>query len=508
MWRGFRNWRPSSCGPLIERLGGSRTPCRTMQPSVGNLISQGIAWIAAVPAGPVVGRAGAARHLLPAGRDAGGRLLHARRLGPHGAARWIPGCPMRHRDTIRAIARDIDRAIAGFVRGQALVCLILGTFYAVSAAAASGSNFGALIGMTAGILSFIPYVGSLTGLILSVGVAIVQFWPDWTMIAATLGIFVFGQFVEGNILSPKLVGDSVGLHPVWLMFALLAFGVALRLRRPAAGGAARGRHRRHRPLRACASIWRARSIAVPSRRSCHRPMDRRSMADLDARRPSSSPSTCPSIPASAREDFLVSPSNEQAYGADRELARLARHDPAARSARAAAARAISPPSGRRTPMPGPSTRSRSRRTRSRISSRTARSPSRTWTGASGTRRPCSTCSTSRGRSGPSCCSPARRRRTAGACAPPISCPACALRRACRSDAPDDALLKAVLVKLFVDRQLVVDTTVVDYIALRIERSLAKAAELVALLDKEALEPGPARLAGDRGRDPRRLAGNG
>jgi predicted PurR-regulated permease PerM len=131
--------------------------------------------------------------------------------------------PTRNRDTIRAIARDIDRAIAGFVRGQALVCLILGTFYAVSLALI-GLNFGALIGMTAGILSFIPYVGSLTGLILSVGVAIVQFWPDWTMIAATLGIFIFGQFVEGNILSPKLVGESVGLHPVWLMFALVAFG--------------------------------------------------------------------------------------------------------------------------------------------------------------------------------------------------------------------------------------------------------------------------------------------
>ena len=87
-----------------------------------------------------------------------------------------------------------------------------------------GLNFGALIGLTAGLLSFIPYVGSLTGLILSVGVAIVQFWPDWTWILATLGVFVLGQFVEGNILSPKLVGASVGLHPVWLMFALLAFG--------------------------------------------------------------------------------------------------------------------------------------------------------------------------------------------------------------------------------------------------------------------------------------------
>jgi predicted PurR-regulated permease PerM len=78
--------------------------------------------------------------------------------------------------------------------------------------------------MSAGLLSFIPYVGSLTGLLLSMGVAIVQFWPNWTWILATLAIFVVGQFVEGNILSPKLVGASVGLHPVWLMFALLAFG--------------------------------------------------------------------------------------------------------------------------------------------------------------------------------------------------------------------------------------------------------------------------------------------
>jgi predicted PurR-regulated permease PerM len=63
--------------------------------------------------------------------------------------------------------------------------------------------------------------------VLSVGVAVVQFWPDWTWIAATLGIFITGQFIEGNILSPKLVGASVGLHPVWLMFALFAFGALL-----------------------------------------------------------------------------------------------------------------------------------------------------------------------------------------------------------------------------------------------------------------------------------------
>jgi predicted PurR-regulated permease PerM len=133
---------------------------------------------------------------------------------------WMP---TRHRDTIRIIARDIDRAIAGFVRGQALVCLILGTFYAVSLTVL-GLNFGAMIGMTSGVLSFIPYVGSMTGLVLAVGVAIAQFWPEYTPIITVLVIFFVGQFLEGYVLAPKLVGESVGLHPVWLMFALLAFG--------------------------------------------------------------------------------------------------------------------------------------------------------------------------------------------------------------------------------------------------------------------------------------------
>ncbi|MCG6121150.1 MAG: AI-2E family transporter [Microvirga sp.] len=133
---------------------------------------------------------------------------------------WLP---VRHRETIRGLARSIDDALAGFIRGQAALCLILGSFYAI-ALSLIGLNFGALIGMTAGVLSFIPYVGSLTGLILSVGVAIVQFWPDYFWIGATLAIFVFGQFVEGNFLSPKLLGRSVGVHPVWLMFALFAFG--------------------------------------------------------------------------------------------------------------------------------------------------------------------------------------------------------------------------------------------------------------------------------------------
>jgi predicted PurR-regulated permease PerM len=134
--------------------------------------------------------------------------------------------PLQHRVTVRRLAREIDTAVSGFVRGQALVCLILGAFYAVSLIAL-GLNFGLLIGLGAGVLSFIPYVGTITGLVVTVGVALAQFWPSWGPILGAVAIFAFGQAVEGNILQPYLVGKSSGLHPVWLMFSLLAFGYLL-----------------------------------------------------------------------------------------------------------------------------------------------------------------------------------------------------------------------------------------------------------------------------------------
>ncbi|WP_431192822.1 AI-2E family transporter [Tianweitania aestuarii] len=131
--------------------------------------------------------------------------------------------PRDHIHTVRQLARDVNRATAGFVRGQGTLCLILGAMYAVGLTMV-GLNFGLLIGLFAGLISFIPYVGSLVGLVLSIGVAFVQFWPDWPMVVLVAAIFFGGQFIEGNILQPKLVGSSVGLHPVWLMFALFAFG--------------------------------------------------------------------------------------------------------------------------------------------------------------------------------------------------------------------------------------------------------------------------------------------
>ena len=133
---------------------------------------------------------------------------------------WLP---LDHRDTIRQIVGDINTAVAGFVRGQGTVCLILGLFYAASLTIL-GLNFGLLIGLFAGLISFIPFVGSIVGFLLAVGVALVQFWPDYLWIGLTAATFFLGQFLEGNILQPKLVGEKVGLHPVWLMFALFAFG--------------------------------------------------------------------------------------------------------------------------------------------------------------------------------------------------------------------------------------------------------------------------------------------
>ncbi len=131
--------------------------------------------------------------------------------------------PLAHRTTVHGILRDIDRAMAGFLRGQSIVCLILGLWYGIGLSLI-GLNFGFLIGFSAGMLSFVPYVGSLLALVLSVLVAIVQGWPSWTLTLMALAVVGSGQFLEGNVLSPKLVGGSVGLHPVWLIFALLAFG--------------------------------------------------------------------------------------------------------------------------------------------------------------------------------------------------------------------------------------------------------------------------------------------
>jgi predicted PurR-regulated permease PerM len=130
--------------------------------------------------------------------------------------------PRAKAKTIRGIMRDIDRTLAGFMRGQLLVCVFLALFYGVGLTLI-GLKFGFIIGLIAGVLSIMPYVGSTVGLVSSLAVA----WfttHDWKMVLAAGIVFGIGQFIEGNFLTPRLVGKNIGLHPLWVVFALIAGG--------------------------------------------------------------------------------------------------------------------------------------------------------------------------------------------------------------------------------------------------------------------------------------------
>ncbi len=130
--------------------------------------------------------------------------------------------PRRHAATIREQLAAVDRTLAGFVRGQATVCLLLAAYYGIGLSLI-GLDFVLVVGVGIGLLSFIPFVGSITGFVAAVGIALAQF-DGWLHVALVVALFAVGQFTEGNILTPRLVGDRVGLHPVWVIFALLAGG--------------------------------------------------------------------------------------------------------------------------------------------------------------------------------------------------------------------------------------------------------------------------------------------
>ncbi|HUX79916.1 MAG TPA: AI-2E family transporter [Alphaproteobacteria bacterium] len=134
--------------------------------------------------------------------------------------RWFP---RPFKSTIRGLFTEINATIGGFAKGQALVCLMLGLYYSVALTLAN-LDFSLVVGMLIGVMAFIPYVGALFGFMLSMGIAFAQF-TEWTSIGVVAGIFVVGQTLEGYLLIPYFVGDRIGLHPVWVLFALLAGGV-------------------------------------------------------------------------------------------------------------------------------------------------------------------------------------------------------------------------------------------------------------------------------------------
>ncbi len=134
---------------------------------------------------------------------------------------WLP---RRYEGVLRAQAIEINRILAAWVRGQALCCVLLALFYATSLQAV-GLDLGLIVGITAGVLSFIPYVGSITGGVTSIGLAFAQF-PTWTGVAEVVAVFIAGQLLEGYVIYPRFLGDRVELHAVWVIFALFAGGAA------------------------------------------------------------------------------------------------------------------------------------------------------------------------------------------------------------------------------------------------------------------------------------------
>ena len=134
---------------------------------------------------------------------------------------WLP---RRYAETLRLQAREVDRILSAWVRGQALCCVILALFYATSLSLV-GLDLGLVVGLTSGLLSFIPYVGSITGLVASVGLAFAQF-PTWWGVLMTAMVFVIGQLLEGYVIYPRFLGDRVELPAVWVIFALFAGGAA------------------------------------------------------------------------------------------------------------------------------------------------------------------------------------------------------------------------------------------------------------------------------------------
>ncbi len=210
-------------GPWRDTFGlGNPISSEQIQKSVGDLVAQGAQVMVGAARSLVSGGAalvGVATFLVITPVVAFYMLLDWDRMLAT-IDSWVP---LDDREGFRQIVREIHCSLAGFFRGQLLVCLSLGLWCGIGLSLI-GLNFGFLIGVVGGLLSFIPYVGSLVMLVAALGVAIVQGWPNWGLFLEALAIVGSGQFLEGNVLGPRLVGGSVGLHPVWVMFALVAFG--------------------------------------------------------------------------------------------------------------------------------------------------------------------------------------------------------------------------------------------------------------------------------------------
>jgi len=208
--------------PLHRYLGMPSGSMQDLQQAIADRAGEVLAWLGAI-APRLLGGSFAFFNLMALVFLTPVVAFYLLRDWPRILARLDSFLPREHAQTIRRLVDESHIAVAGYLRGQAMVCLTLGAMYALGLALV-GLEFGIVIGIIAGVISIVPFVGTFTGSVLAMGMALAQFPPDWLSVGEVAAVFIIGQFVEGNILAPKLVGDSVGLHPVWIMFALLAGG--------------------------------------------------------------------------------------------------------------------------------------------------------------------------------------------------------------------------------------------------------------------------------------------
>ena len=214
---------PEKIQPLIERLKpyigdeGVAEMLAVFKASIGDTVK----WIARM-AGGLVTQLDALANLISLLLITPIVSFYLLRDWDHLVAKVDNWLPRAHLETIRSQFREIDRTLAGFVRGQVTVCLILGSFYGVGLTLV-GLEFGFIVGFATGLVSFVPFFGMLTGFVVGIGLAFAQF-DGWLHVGLVAGVFIVGQIIEGNFLTPKLVGERVGLHAVWVIFALLACG--------------------------------------------------------------------------------------------------------------------------------------------------------------------------------------------------------------------------------------------------------------------------------------------
>lgn len=214
-----------SLGPLVERLSDAAGDVVALETFTNDLMHRAAAWLSTLATG-ILSRGLAVFNLLALFVMMPVVAFYALRDYDVLTARINAWWPPRYAGTIRRLLGESDAALAGFVRGQSLVCLSLAIFYSVGWSLL-GLNYALVLGTLAGVLGFVPYLGVVVSVGLGLLVGLGQWGPDVLHLGLILVIFFVGQILESTVLTPNLIGNRIGLHPLWVLFAVFAGGELL-----------------------------------------------------------------------------------------------------------------------------------------------------------------------------------------------------------------------------------------------------------------------------------------